>query len=97
MSAVFHSILSSPRVPHRLKNEVLGLALATLKALEQGGGHLAPMALVMRAHLIEPYGLRKQNCYLNILKQCFDEQDRVLRANLRGFRDELDAARESSL
>jgi hypothetical protein len=46
----------------------------------------------MRTHLINPYGFREQNNYLYILKQCFDEQDHVLRAYLGRFTEELDAA-----
>ncbi|WP_223532792.1 hypothetical protein [Pseudomonas sp. GL-RE-20] len=88
---VIQAILLSPRVPRRLKDELLGVALTTLQALEQHA-HLAPLARVMRKHLIEPYGFREQNNYLYILKQCFDEQDHMLRAHLRSFSEELDAA-----
>lgn len=89
---VIQAILMSPRVPHRLKEELLGVALTTLRDLEQHA-HLAPLAKAMRAHLIKPYGFREQNNYLDILKQCFDEQDHVLRANLGRFSEELNAAR----
>ena len=88
---VIQSILMSPRVPRRLKEELLGVALTTLHDLE-GNAHLAPLARVMRAHLIEPYGFREQNNYLYILKECFDEQDYVLRAHLGIFREELNTA-----
>jgi len=91
IGCVIKAILMSPRVPHRLKVELLGVALNTLKNLEWRD-HLAALAKVMRAHLIEPYGFREQNNYLYILKQCFDEQDHVLRAHLRRFSEELDAA-----
>jgi hypothetical protein len=89
---VIKPILMSPRVSRRLKEELLGVALTTLRDLEQHA-HLTPLATVMRAHLIEPYGFREQNNYLYILKQCFDEQDHVLRAHLGHFSDDLDAAR----
>lgn len=89
---VIQAILMSPRVPRRLKEELLGVALTTLRDLEQRA-HLAPLARVMRAHLIEPYCFQEQNNYLDILKQCFDEQDHVLRAHLGSFSGELDAAR----
>lgn len=88
---VIQAILMSPRVPRRLKCELLGVALTTLRDLEQRV-HLRPLTRVMRAHLIEPYGYREQNNYLHILKQCFDEQDHVLRAHLRRFGEELSAA-----
>lgn len=88
---VIQTILMSSRVPHRLKNELLGVALTTLRDLEQSA-HLAPLARVMRAHFIEPYGFREQNNYLGILKQCFDEQDQVLKAHLTRFSEELDVA-----
>ncbi|WP_321850544.1 hypothetical protein [Burkholderia diffusa] len=88
---VIQAILMSPRVSCRLKDELLGVALATLRDLEQRA-HLTPLATVMRAHLIEPYGFRRQNDYLYILKQCFDEQDHVLRAHLQRFSEDLDAA-----
>lgn len=88
---VVKAILMSPRVPKRLKEQLLGVALTTLRDLEQTA-HLAPLARVMRAHLIEPYGFREQNNYLHILKQCFDEQDHVLQASLGRFSEELDAA-----
>jgi hypothetical protein len=87
---VIRAILVSPRVPHRLKDELLGVALSTLRDLEQLA-HLAPLAKVMRGHLIEPFGYRERNNYLYILKQCFEEQDPVLRAQLRQFSEELDA------
>ncbi|MCP1478327.1 hypothetical protein J2Y88_000638 [Pseudomonas chlororaphis] len=93
---VIQAILISPRVPRRLKNELLCVVLTTLRDLEQCA-HLAPLARVMRTHLIEPYGFREQNNYLYILKQCFDEQDHVLRAHLGRFSKELDAAREAVL
>lgn len=88
---VIQVILMSPRVPRRLKSELLGVALTILRDLEQRA-YLAPLARVMRAHLIEPYGFRDQNNYLYILKLCFDEQDYVLRAHLRQFSEELGAA-----
>lgn len=87
---VIQPILMSSRVPRRLKEELLGVALTTLQDLE-GSAHLAPLADVMRANLIEPYGFREQN-YLYTLKQCFDEQDHVLRAYLGRFNEELDTA-----
>lgn len=93
---VIHPILMSPRVPPRLKEELLGMALATLRDLEQHA-HLAPLARVMRAHLIEPYGFQENIDYLYSLKQCFDGQDHVLRAHLGRFSEELDAARDAAL
>lgn len=93
---VVQSILMSPRVPCRLKRELLGVALTTLRDVEQHA-HLAPLARVMRAHLIEPYGVKEQNNYLDILKRCFDKQDHVLRADLACFSGELDAARGPAL
>lgn len=88
---VIQVILMSPRVPNRLKEELLGVALYTLRDLEQCA-HLAPLASAMRANLIEPYGFREQNSYLYVLKQCFDEQDHVLRAHLRRLNEQLNAA-----
>jgi hypothetical protein len=88
---VIQAILLSPHVPSRLKDELLCVALSTLRELEQRE-HLARLAAVMRAHLIAPYGFREQGSYLDILKHCFDEQDHVLRAHLRRFNDELNAA-----
>lgn len=96
LGRVIQPILMSPRVPRRLKDELLGVALTTLRDLEQHA-HLAPLAMVMRGHLIEPYGFREQNSYLYILKQCLDEQDHVLRAHLGRFSEDLDAAREAAL
>jgi hypothetical protein len=91
MGRVIQPILMSPRVPNRLKQELLGVALTTLRDVEQRT-HLAPLASVIRKHLIEPYGFREQNDYLYTMKQCFDEQDHVLRAHLGRFEGELDAA-----
>jgi hypothetical protein len=54
---VVQTILMSPRVPRRLKDELLGVALATLRDLERCA-HLAPLARVMRGHLIEPCGFK---------------------------------------
>jgi hypothetical protein len=93
---VVQAILMSSRVSRRLKDELLGVALITLRDLEQSA-QLAPLARAMRAHLIEPYGFREQNNYLHILKQCFDEQDHVLRAHLERFSEDLDAARGAAL
>jgi hypothetical protein len=89
-------ILISPRVTRRLKNELLCVALTALQELEPRQ-HLLPLADVMRAHLIEPYGFREDINYLYTLKQCFDEQDHVLRAHLGRFSDALDAARAAAL
>ncbi|CCF97137.1 hypothetical protein B7R77_08775 [Ralstonia solanacearum K60] len=88
---VIQAILMSSRVTNRLKDELLGVALSTLRDLEQHT-HLTPLATVMRAHLIKPYGFRVQNNYLYILKQCFDDRDHVLRAHLGRFSEDLDAA-----
>lgn len=90
---VLEAILMSPNVPHRLKNALLGLALTTLRRLEERA-HLAPLARVMRTHLIKPYGFRGQDNYLHILKQHFDEQDPTLRIQLERFSEELDNLRE---
>ncbi len=87
---VIHAILMSPRVTGRLKDELLGMVLTTLRDLEQKD-HLAALAQVLRAHLIEPYGFRERSNYLHVLKQCFDEQDHVLRAHLQRFSAALDA------
>lgn len=92
---VIHTILMSPRVTRRLKEELLGVALATLRDLKNRP-HLVPLTEVMQRHLIEPYGYRENNNYLHILKSCFDEQDHVLRADLRGFKVELAAALEAA-
>jgi hypothetical protein len=89
---VIKAILMSPRVLNRLKKQLLGVALTTLREVEQTA-HLAPLARVMRAHPIEAYRFRELNNYLHLLKQCFDEQDRVLRAGLGQFSEEFDAAR----
>ncbi|WP_182343898.1 hypothetical protein [Comamonas koreensis] len=94
IGGVIKPILMSSRVTRRLKEELLGVALTTLRDLEVTA-HLAPLARVMRSHLIEPNGFREQNNYLEILKQCFDEQDYALRAHLRLFRNELNAALEA--
>mgnify|MGYP003582377484 CR=1 FL=1 len=93
---VMQAILMSPRVSRRLKSELLSVALTTLRDLEQPS-HLAPLASVMREHLIEPYGFREQNDYLVVLLQFFDEQDHVLRARLGRFRMELNSALEAAL
>lgn len=93
IGAVIQAILMSPHVPHRLKVDLLGVALSTLRNLEQCA-NLAELASEVRAHLIKPYGLMAQENYLDILKQCFVEQDHVLRTLLTRFNKELDAARE---
>ena len=93
---VMQAILMSQRVPHRLKVELLGVALATLRSLESHS-HLANFSKVMRAHLIQPYGFRKRNGYTAVLRQCFDEQDHILRAALRQFSEDLDAAGRAGL
>ncbi len=89
--SVIHTILMSPCVTYRLKKELLGMALSALKCLEQRE-HLAPLAALMRTHLIKLYGFELQSNYLNILKKCFDEQDHALRIHLRRFSEELDRA-----
>ena len=93
---VIHTIMMSPRVTHQLKVELLGMALTTLRSLEQRA-QLAVLAKVMRVHLIQPYGFGAKIDYLYLLKQYLDEQDHVLRACLGRFSEELDAARESVL
>lgn len=71
--------------------QLLSLVLTTLRDLENCA-QLLPLVRVMRTHLIEPYGFREQNNYLDILKQCFDGQDHLLRASLGRFSEELDSA-----
>ncbi|UVM13141.1 hypothetical protein [Pseudomonas protegens] len=93
---VMQAILKSPRLPRRLKGELLGVALTTLRDLEPHA-HLAPLASVMRTHLITPYGYRKKNDYLHTLKQFFDEQDHELRAHLGNLSKELNSALEAAL
>ncbi|MDH0650281.1 hypothetical protein N5D48_26000 [Pseudomonas sp. GD03858] len=93
---VIQPILMSSNVSSRLKHELLSIALTTLRDLEQIK-HLEPLARVMQTHLIQPYGFRKQDEYLCVLKQYFDGQDHVLRAHLGRFREELHAAREAAL
>ena len=93
---VIHSILISPRVSNRLKIELLGMALTTLRDMEQHA-YLAPLAEVMRSHLIQPSGFTAEIDYLYILKQYLDEQDHVLRAGLGRFNQDLDAARVTAL
>lgn len=88
---VIQPLLMSPRIPRRLKVELLGVALTTLRDLEQCE-RLAALATAMRASLIKPYGFQAQKNYLEILKQCFDEQDHVLLACLEQFRRELNDA-----
>lgn len=92
---VIKPILISPRVHCRLKNQLLGVALTTLRGLEMRP-HLKPLANVMSAHLIEPYGFKEQNDYLHTLMQCFDAQDHVLRSHLRRFREELNSALQAT-
>lgn len=93
---VIQSILLSPRVPNRLKDELLCVALTTLRDLEQHA-HLAPLASVMRERLIKPYDFRAEADYLYALKECLDKQDHVLLAQLGALSEELDAAREAVL
>lgn len=93
---VIHSILTSARVSHQLKIELFGMALTTLRDIELYA-HLAPLAELMRTHLIQPYGFSAEIDYLYILKRYFNEQDHVLLADLDRFSLDLDAARESSL
>lgn len=87
---VMEVILMSPRVTLRLKNALLGLTLNTLQRVEERP-HLAPLAKVMRTHLIEPYGYWQENNYLNVLKRCFDEQDPARRIHYERFSDDLNA------
>jgi len=88
---VLQPILGSPNVTWRLKSKLLGVALSALRDLQQQR-QLEPLATVLRRHLIEPYGFRESHERLSILKQCFDDQDHVLRAHLGRFEAELDAA-----
>jgi len=88
IGSVIEPILMSPRVPHRQKVELLSVALTTLRDLEQCQ-RLAALARCMRASLIRPYSFQAQTTYLDALKECFEEQDHVLRAGLDRFRQEL--------
>lgn len=85
---VIQPILMSTNMPHRIKVTLLSMALTTLRDLEQLE-HLAPLARSMRENLIRPYGFQAQKNYLDVLKQCFDEQDHVLRGYLERFSQEL--------
>ena len=72
------------------------MALTALRELE-ACKHLHPLADVLRAHLIEPYGFNEGPAYLSALKGHFDKQDHALRAHLRSFKDALDAARAAAM
>lgn len=89
---VLQPILMSPNVSRGVKTELFAVVLDTLKDLE-GRQHLAPLAIVMRRHLLEPYGFKERGNYLDTLSECFNSQDHVLRAELRDFGEELDRAR----
>lgn len=93
---VLHPILMSACVTKRLKNELLCVALTTLRDLEQRN-HLKQLARVMRTHLIKPYWALEGSNYLYILRQCYDEQDHFLRADLERFERELDEARTATV
>lgn len=93
---VVQPILISPRLTDRFKQELLGMALTALRELE-ACKHLHPLADVLRAHLIEPYGFNEGPAYLSALKGHFDKQDHALRAHLRSFKDALDAARAAAM
>lgn len=95
MGRVIEAILISSNVPRRLKTELLDVALSTVQKLQEHK-QLAPLAKVMRTHLIKPFGFRKQNNYLDILHKCFNDQDPELRVHLRLFKEELDAAHKAS-
>jgi len=92
---VIRPILVSSRVPHRLKVELLGVALSALRQLEITP-RLEPLASVMRSNILRPYLVRERNEYLFILRQLFNAQDHVLRIQLRRFDQELDAALSDS-
>ncbi|MBU4181172.1 MAG: hypothetical protein KJ565_05710 [Gammaproteobacteria bacterium] len=88
---VIQPILTSPRVTKQLKEELLSIVLSTLRDLELKT-HLVPLAEVMRAHLIDPYGFGGNGQYLFDLKQCFDAQDYELRSRLTNFSSALETA-----
>lgn len=88
---VIQPILMSPHVTCRNKVQLLSVALATLRDLEQCK-QLAALAMAMRASLIKPGGFKAQRNYLDTLKLCFDKQDHVLRACLERFSLELNDA-----
>lgn len=92
---VIQPILLSKRVPVGVKDELLGVALTTLRDLERRD-HLRPLANVMRSHLIDPYGFRHREDYLHVLKDCHERQDHVLRADLQLFSEALDEALEAA-
>lgn len=88
---VIQPILISPKVTDRLKLELLGVVLTSLRDLERRAD-LQPLATVLRENLINPYGLGSKKSYLDTLKEYVDGQDHVLLAELRRFRGELSAA-----
>jgi len=88
---VIQPILISPKVTDRLKLELLGVVLTSLRDLERRAD-LQPLATVLRESLIKPYGLSAQKSYLHTLKDYIDGQDHVLLAELRRLRTELSAA-----
>ena len=96
LGRVIHTIMISTGVTPRLKVELLGMALTTLRDIEQQP-QLGKLAGVMRAHLIYPYGLGAERDYIYVLMQYLNEQDHVLQSSLGRFSDELDAARENVL
>ncbi len=91
LSGIIQTILMAPRLPRRLKHELLCLVLTTLQDIEQSV-QLTPLAVMMREYLIKPYGFKTHDNYLHVLEQYFEEQDHVLRGHLERLNEELHAA-----
>ena len=82
---VMHSILRSPKVTKRLKEELFTVVLRTYSHVNRTE-RLAPLARAIEQAMVRPYDFRLTDDYLEILAQVYDEQDHVLRATTRELR-----------
>jgi hypothetical protein len=91
LGRVMQPIFMSDCITSRVKDQVLGVALHTLRHIERHD-YLAALAASMRTHLIYPYGKGHREEYLRRLSSCVQKQDYELRASLPGFILDLEKA-----
>lgn len=89
---VLNSILLADNVTDRLKDELIGVVLYTLRRIG-GRAHLAPLSRAVESSIVRPFGFSPTREYLELVALHYGNQDH----ELRGVTKQLEAAIDEAL
>lgn len=95
LPGVLEPILRSDRVPSRLKEELLTVALNTVERLDRHP-QLEPLAAFLIESMVRPYRMAPNEAYLRELRSSYSAQDHVLRARMQRFERALGGAKPAN-